>query len=321
MRYARQEQVIGKKGQETLSQSRIAILGLGAIGSVAAEMLARSGADLILIDRDIVEESNLSRQWYEEKDLDVPKALALQQRLRNINSSVKIDAVFDDFNAANAVMLLRGVDFAIDGFDNLYSRFLLNDACLTLGIPFTYAAAVQARGLCAVIIPRRTACLRCFLPYSQGRLETCEAAGILAPVSGTVGMLAALEAIKFLAGFGKSCERLLSIDFENNEITESALKQIPGCPACAGRYEFLSEAMQRTPVVQLCGAGSYYVALPQRIDAALFKKIAGMHGNDHVAHVRFGRRDVTLFAHGRMIVRNASSEKEARSVAEKLLSF
>lgn len=318
MRYSRQEALIGAGGQRRLAESRVAVLGLGAIGSMAAEVLARSGANLILVDRDVVEESNLQRQLYEEKDIDMPKALALKRRLETVNSTTKIDAMFDDFGPGNAETLLQGADFAIDGFDNLYSRFLLNDACLKLGVSFTYGAAVGSAGLFTLIIPGKTACLRCFIPYSQGQLETCETAGILSPISGTMGMLAAMEAIKCMSGFGEPMGALLSIDLGKNKAIETAFRRKPDCPACAGRYDFLSGTAPRAPVVQLCGPESYYISLPRRID---FSAIKGAQANAHVAHVRLGKQDVTLFAHGRMIVRNASSEKEARSVAEKVLSF
>ncbi|MBI2970955.1 MAG: ThiF family adenylyltransferase [Candidatus Aenigmarchaeota archaeon] len=329
MRYSRQEIVIGKDGQKKLSQATVAVLGLGAVGSVAAELLARSGTNLLLIDRDVVEESNLQRQLYDEDDVDKPKAIALKERLASVNSRIRIGAVADDFNASNAEALLTSAHFVVDGLDNLYSRFLLNDACMKRRIPFTYSASVGTSGIVSTIAPGKTACLRCFLPNpSPGALETCETAGILAPASATVGALAAGEAMQHLAGNIPSLAgELLSIDVKRASFDTATLPQRHDCPACNGAYTFLEEKEHGMRTAQLCGTKSYYVAAPKKLslDLHAFAKQLGkicrvQRQNAYVLQLACGSKDVTLFRNGKMIVRNASNENEAKSAAARILS-
>ena len=205
-RYSRQIvfNQIGKEGQKKLKESKVTILGCGAIGTVASTYLTSSGIGYIkIIDRDIVELSNIQRQTlFDERDIDLPKAIAAKNKLEKINSDIKIEAVVADFNPTNAEELIEG-DLDIDATDNLKARFLLNDVCLKKGIPFTYGAAIRDEGRFMFIIPNKTACLRCLIPKipSPGSLETCEVVGVLGPVPGVIGCISAIEAIKYLVGF------------------------------------------------------------------------------------------------------------------------
>jgi len=129
MRYSRQEAFIGKASQKKLRKSLVTIVGCGAIGSSAGEYLARAGVNLRLIDRDIVEMSNLHRQLFREEDVGRPKAEALKERLEEANSEVRIEAVSDDLNASNIEKYLKNSSLVIDGTDNIETRFLINDFC------------------------------------------------------------------------------------------------------------------------------------------------------------------------------------------------
>jgi len=179
MRYLRQEifREIGKKGQSKLRKSTVAIVGLGALGSVSAELLARAGiGKLIVIDRDIVELSNLQRQsLYDESDIGKPKAIAAKEKLSKINSEIKIDIFIDDLNRENIdkILSLRGkyidekfnkivennkknknnIDLILDCTDNLETRFLVNDFSIKNKIPFIYSSAVGSKGYVFNVMP------------------------------------------------------------------------------------------------------------------------------------------------------------------------
>ena len=161
-RYSRQIlfQPIGEEGQRKLLNSRVAIVGVGALGTVIANQLTRSGVGYIkLIDRDLVELSNLQRQiLFEEKDarLHLPKVIAAKNKLNAINSGVTIEPVIADVNLENAEDLLKDVNVIVDGTDNFMTRFLINDAAVKHGIPWVHGAAVSSRGMFAAIIPGKT---------------------------------------------------------------------------------------------------------------------------------------------------------------------
>src|SRR5271155_4031074 len=156
---------LGAEGQQRLLESRAVIVGCGALGTVAANLLVRAGVGrLRIIDRDFVEPSNLQRQTlFEEADARdaLPKAVAAERRLRAINSDVEIEGIVADLTPKNAAEFLSGFSIILDGTDNFETRFLVNDAAISLGIPWIYAAAVGSTGVTMVIIPGVTACLGC----------------------------------------------------------------------------------------------------------------------------------------------------------------
>ena len=167
-RYSRQELFagIGREGQARLRAARVVVVGCGALGSVASEMMVRAGvASLTVIDRDFVEESNLQRQsLFDEADvaLGLPKAAAAETHLRALNSDVAVRGIVTDFVAENADTLLAGADLVLDGTDNFETRFLLNDVCVRAGLPWVYGACVGSYGLALLVRPRsRPACAAC----------------------------------------------------------------------------------------------------------------------------------------------------------------
>ena len=202
MRYIRQQifREIGKKGQEKLGKSTVAVVGIGALGSNSAELLARAGiGSLILIDRDVVELSNLQRQrLFDENDVGKPKALAAKEHLAKINSEIKIEFLIDDLNFENIGKIFnRKPDLILDCTDNLETRFLINDFSVKNEIPFIYSSAVGSKGYVFDIIPGKTPCLRCFLKEAA-QLDTCETAGVLNAITSLISTMQASEAIKIL---------------------------------------------------------------------------------------------------------------------------
>ena len=204
-RYSRQVILpqFGLEGQDKLSKSRVAIIGCGALGSVAANTLARVGVGHIaIIDRDFVELNNLQRQvLFDEADVGRPKAIAAYEKLKRINSSITLEPVVKDVNHTNIESLIRDVNLVLDGTDNFHTRFVVNDACVKHGIPWIYAAAIGTSGLLMPILPDGP-CLRCLFasPPPAGALPTCDTAGVLSTAPLVVAGWESTEAIKLLLG-------------------------------------------------------------------------------------------------------------------------
>lgn len=317
MRYSRQEAFIGVRNQKKLRKSLVTIVGCGGIGSPAAEYLARAGVNLRLIDRDIVEMSNLHRQLFREEDVGKPKAEALKERLEEANSEIKIETVSEDLNSDNIDMLKKS-DIVLDGTDNMETRFLINDFCLKNKIAFTYAAAIKDEGLLTFIIPSETPCLRCFIKNSSS--DTCETAGVLGSVVGIIGLLSAAEAIKHLLGKDTLKGSLLHVNLYKNLYELIELQKKKDCQACKGSYEFLGKPARQ--IVELCG-GTYQFLFVKPIDLSAVAenleknkdfKVARHRLVVQIAHKKF---KISLFKN-RMIVQDAYSPREVKVLAAKI---
>jgi len=283
-RYHRQTLLpfVGAEGQRRLAASHALILGLGALGSVAAEALARAGVGhLTLIDRDIVEWSNLQRQTlYDEADArdSLPKAIAARRRLERINSTIRITDLTEDFTPASARRLLApDVTIILDGTDNFATRYLLNDLAVQRRLPLLYAAAVAATGMVMPILPEGATsapagpCLRCLFedppaPGSPASAATCDTLGVLGPALATIANLQAIEALKLLLGRPDALNRaLLSFDFWTNESHRLDLSNArrDDCPCCAlRRFDFLDAPSPHAAASTLCGRNTIQISPP-----------------------------------------------------------
>ncbi|MBX3408022.1 MAG: ThiF family adenylyltransferase [Phycisphaeraceae bacterium] len=282
---------IGVDGQRNLLNSHAAIVGCGALGTVAAEILARAGIGRItLIDRDIVEWTNLQRQTlYDEADAReaTPKAAAAAARLARINAAVRIVSHIADFNSSNAEQLLHLRDdlaapdhpppgVIIDGTDNFETRYLLNDIAIKHNVPFVYGGAVGTRGMQMSILPGRTACIRCVFPEppAPGSAPTCDTAGVLASATGIIAGVQAAEAIKILLGrFDLIAPTLLEFDLWTNHRRrlDLSIARDPACPCCGlRRFDHLNAAAGGAGgTVSLCGSASVQVLPPHGAAAAI----------------------------------------------------
>src|SRR5262249_4682446 len=243
---------IGEEGQRRLLASHVAIVGCGALGSFQAASLARAGAGrLTIIDRDYVESSNLQRQWlFDESDAAeaLPKAIAAERALGRINSGVQVSGVVADLTPANIDDLLGDAALVLDGTDNFETRYLINDYCVSRGLPWIYGAAVGSYGVTMPILPQ-SACLRCVYPEAPHSAQpTCETAGVLNPVTATIAALQTAGALKLLST-GVLEPALVTLD-----VWTGAIRRIetpprdPQCPACALRQFPYLEGDRRAPI-------------------------------------------------------------------------
>lgn len=269
-RYARQEILpgIGVEGQARIRGGHVVVVGLGALGCVVVDLLARAGVGrLTLIDRDVVEWTNLQRQTlYTEQDAraGVPKAEACAARVAAINSGVACDARSADVTGENVEGLagLRGggrPGALVDATDNLESRFLLNDVAVKHGVPLVYGGVVGTRGMHAVFTARvggGLPCLRCVFggPGAPGSAPTCDTAGVLGSAVAAVGAAQAAGVLRLLVGgVGGVGGELTELDAWSGHHRVIALGAAdPGCVCCgAGVFEFLGAGA--ADAVVLCG--------------------------------------------------------------------
>jgi len=334
-RYSRQVLFAGisQSGQQALGRARVALVGVGALGTVLASELVRAGVGALrLIDRDYVDWTNLQRQsLYDESDAEaaLPKALAAAEKLRRANSSVQLDPIVDDLTADNAEWLLAEHDLVLDGADNFATRYLVNDVCVKRDIPWVYAAVVASYGVVMPIIPHNTPCLRCVFvaPPAPGTTATCDTAGVISPAVGVIASLAAAEALKLLVGAREALSRGLTwVDVWNNSFQRTPLGgPVADCPTCGqGRFEFL-QAERGSGAATLCGRDAVQVRPAQPLQvplAALAERLRPLGEVRHNAHVlRFitPPHELTVFPDGRTIVKGTSDPAVARSLVARYI--
>ncbi len=240
----------GLDAQRALATSRALVLGVGGIGSWAAELLARAGAGFLrLVDDDVVDLTNLHRQaLYDQLDADAarPKVTAAARRLREINDGCSVEPIMLRADRTNLDELAGDVDVIVDGTDNFATRFVINDYCVKNAKPWVFAGVVGAEAQVAAIIPGRTACLRCWLEDMPPPCTdpTCTQAGVLGMAVSAVASLEAMEAAKILAGRADATSgRLLKLDLWANTVQRLDMSQPrrdPPCPCCVEReFEYL----------------------------------------------------------------------------------
>jgi adenylyltransferase/sulfurtransferase len=315
-----------------LADCRVTLLGAGSLGSVVAEQLVRAGLGFLrLIDRDIVETANLSRQTlYDEQDAanNRPKAIAAARRLRQIDSSVRLDPIIQDVDAGNAEALLAGdakPDLIVDATDNADTRYLLNDVAVKHGIPWVYGGCVAAEGRVMPIVPGRTPCLRCVFPQppAAGELPTCDTAGLLGPAAAVVGSLQTVAAIKLLMKCPDTAATLMSFDLWKQTHQQIALGQPDAaCPACGRRvFDFLDRS--RIAAARLCGQNAVHIrpAAATQLDlpelAARLSRVGQATANEYV--IRWQPQNnkgisVTIFPDGRATVHGTNDVSRAKSL-------
>jgi adenylyltransferase/sulfurtransferase len=329
-RYSRQARFwgVGVAGQARLRAGTVLVVGAGALGSAAVDLLARAGVGhLVIVDRDYVELSNLQRQLlYDEADAaaGTPKAVAAARAVGRINATVEVDAVVADVTPVNVEGLVGRADVVVDGTDNLETRYLLNDACVKSGTPWVYGGAVGATGMSMTILPGETACFRCLFPVPQpaGTMDTCETAGVLASSVVTVAAIQWTEVVKLLVGDREHLRLgLTAFDmWTNDHLQAESVPRRPDCRCCAQRrFEYLdAEVTSRT--ASLCGRDAIQVspARPIRIDLeALARRLGGLGTvtvNAFLLRSAVDGHEMTVFADGRAIIKGTDDLAVARTL-------
>ncbi len=329
-RYSRQARFkgVGASGQTRINNGRVLVIGCGGLGTALVNLLARSGVGtIVVVDRDIVELSNLQRQLlFDEADAaaGTPKAVAAAAACSRINSEITVVPVVADVSADNIESLVEQADLVIDATDNLQTRYLLNDACVKAGVPWIYGGAVAANGMTMTVIPGETACLRCLWPVlpAAGATATCATVGVLGAAVVVIAALQWTEAIKLLVGDRANLSRTLRyLDLWSNDFEQGQpVVPVPDCPCCGQRqFEFL-DAKSGGEVLSLCGRDAVQVrpasarkldlaALAQRLDSAGSVTVTGF-----MLRLDADGHQLTVFPDGRAIIKGTSDTGVARSL-------
>jgi len=231
---------VGVAGQRKLKSARVLLVGAGGLGSPAALYLAAAGVGTIgIVDFDVVDQTNLQRQiLHGTSRVGVSKLQSAEERLRDINPNVRVEAFETRLTSENALDIIRNFDVVADGTDNFPTRYLVNDACVLLGKPNVYGSIFRFEGQASVFYAKEGPCYRCLYaePPPPGLVPSCAEGGVLGVLPGIIGSIQALETIKLILGAGDSLiGRLLLFDALKLSFRELKLEKDPDCPVCGRR--------------------------------------------------------------------------------------
>ena len=242
-------QDVGVEGQEKIMNARVLVVGAGGLGAPVSLYLAAAGIGTIgIVDADVVDLSNLQRQVIHfTKDVGVPKVKSAEEKIKAINPDVKVETYYkflDSSNAldiyykfldsSNALDIIKEYDFIVDGTDNFPVKFLINDACVMAGKPFSHGGILRFNGQTFTHLPG-TACYRCMFkePPPVGAVPTCSQAGVLGAIAGMLGTIQAAETLKYFTGIGELLtNRLLTFDAKTMQFRTVPVKHRDSCAIC-----------------------------------------------------------------------------------------
>lgn len=247
--------------QRALGSARVVVVGCGALGTPVAAYLAGAGVgQMELVDSDLVELSNLPRQTlHATTDVGAPKVASAARRLAELNPEVEVTARRVRLGPGNARGLVAGASVVVDCSDSFDTRYAVNDACCSEGVPLVEGGVLGLGGLVLSVRPGESACYRCAFPTPppSGAMPSCREAGVLGPVAGVVGSHQALEAVKLLTGVGEPLlDRILSVEARDATHTLVGTRRRPGCSACGAAAPARDPRERATPVpaAGLCSA-------------------------------------------------------------------
>ena len=259
-RYSRQIMLdeIGFVGLEKLRKAKVCVVGVGGIGNpVVTQLTAMGIGKLKIVDRDIIEISNLHRQHlYTEEDIGKVKVEAAKARLEQINSSVQIEALPNSVTKYTAENIVKGFDIVVDALDSIDARYALNDACIKLNIPLIYAGALGMLGSICTIIPNKTACLRCIFPaLAEDDMPTCSTEGVHPSILYLVGGIQVSEVVKIILGERPTLEnKLLYIDLNDLSLEKVPVFRQVECPSCGTKRKDNDQLeIKQLIIEELCG--------------------------------------------------------------------
>ena len=266
---------VGEAGFQRLREARVAVVGIGGLGSVSARQLTSLGIGFLrIVDRDIVEISNLQRQLlYTLEDVGKPKVEVAMQRLRVLNPDVTVEPMAISVTEATADRVVQGVDVVVDGLDSFKPRYALNRACVRYKVPYVFAGALGAVGNMTTIIPGQTACLECVFGEIEEDQPTCATVGIYSTVLGVMANLQVQEVLRLV--FGSSpllADQLLLFDIERFGLEQLPLQSHENCPVCGPSADItFVKADSKLEITELCTAETFLVHSTQAVPIDLIR--------------------------------------------------
>ena len=257
-RYSRQVMLeeIGYEGQLKLKSAKVCVVGVGGLGNpIITRLVAMGIGNIRIVDRDVVELSNLHRQtMFDESDIGQVKVEVAAKKLKKMNSDVLIEALPVSVNDYTALDVVEGCDVVIDALDSVNARYSLNKACVAKKIPFVTGAAVGISGQVFTILPYQTACYHCLFPaLDENSMPTCSTEGVHPSILSIIGGIEVAEAVKIIVGKKPNlANKLLYVDLDNMEFNSSTFSKVQECPVCGtGKKEQLPK--EELIIEELCG--------------------------------------------------------------------
>ena len=247
---------IGYTGQLKLKNSKICVIGVGGLGNPITSRLAAMGAGTLrIVDRDVIELSNLHRQtMFDENDVGHIKVEVAAKKLSQKNPDCKIEPLAISVNEFTALEVIQGCDVVIDALDSVDARYALNKACVKLGIPFVTGAAVGVTGQAFTILPKKSACYYCMFPdLDEDSMPTCSLEGVHPSILSIMGGIEVAEAIKVIMGKTPSLsDKILHVDIESMDFTSTRTFRADECPIC-GTGKLEETIKEELILEELCG--------------------------------------------------------------------
>jgi molybdopterin-synthase adenylyltransferase len=331
-RYSRQEVLsqFGKEGQKRLLNSKVAVIGCGALGTHIADNLARAGIGHIrIIDRDVVELNNLQRQtMFDEEDIGTPKITAASKKLKRINSEITIEPMLKDLHNGNIEEVVTGFDLVLDATDNIPTRMIINDACIKHGIPWIYAGVIRSECMSMVIMPEGP-CLRCLIPEtpSAGSMTSCELAGVVNTIPAIAAGIQCTEAYKVLMSKIEDERKLIIYDAWTHHFHSVTVEKDKRCPCCNKKEFTFLDNPNRDLVVGLCKNSVQIIPpketvldleqLANSLKPALDVPIA----NDYMVRFHAEEKQITVYKDGRALIKGTGDYGVAKAIYSRYLGM
>jgi molybdopterin-synthase adenylyltransferase len=340
-RYSRQIMLeeIGFTGMEKLRDSKVCVIGVGGIGNpIVTQLTAMGIGKLQIVDRDVIEISNLHRQHlYTENDIGRVKVEVAVERLKMINPAVEIEAVPVSVTKYTAESIIKGFDIVIDALDSIDARYALNDACIKSNIPFIYAGALGMLGSVCTILPNKSACLRCIFPaLAEDDMPTCSTEGVHPSILYLVSGVQVSETVKIITGQQPTLvNKLLYIDLDNLSFDKIQVFRQEECPSCGSKNEIeeMKLIVQKQLIIEeLCGRDSgkrTYTVTPSELSTpiSLIRIVKNAEALGYQVKTRgnlgitavsnnVGKLSVSFLTSGAATIVGAKDEKDALSIYE-----
>ena len=227
---------VGVEGQEKIRNGKVLVVGAGGLGAPVALYLAAAGVGTIgIVDGDVVDLSNLQRQVIHfTGDVGHPKVESARDKMLAINPNVKVNTIREFLMSDNALDIIKDYDFIVDGTDNFPVKFLINDACVMVGKPFSHGGILRFEGQTFTHLPG-TACYRCLFksPPPANAVPTCSQAGVLGAIAGMLGTIQAAETLKYLTGVGELLtNKLLTFNAKTMDFRKINTRRQASCAIC-----------------------------------------------------------------------------------------
>ena len=257
-RYSRQVMLeeIGYQGQLKLKQSKVCVVGVGGLGNPIVTRLAAMGVGTLrIVDRDVIELSNLHRQtMFNEDDVGQVKVETAAKKLRKLNPDIVVEELPVSINDYTALDVVDGCDVVVDALDSVDARYALNKACIEKKIPFVTGAAVGVTGQSFTILPKESACYHCLFPsLDEDSMPTCSIEGVHPSILSIVGGIEVSEAVKIITGKEPSLKnKVLHIDLENLIFNFTKVSRVEECSVC-GSGKQQEKIKEELILEELCG--------------------------------------------------------------------